>query len=589
MTEAPCAVAAGRRALVFGAAAAPLLGWLELPAGAVGETAVLICNPLGFEAVNAHRGLRHLAEHLAGLGFPTLRFDYPGCGDSAQDEFDPDRIAAWTASIVEAARELRARTGCPRLAVIGLRLGAALAALAAPQLDAHWLVLWNPVQDGRQYARELRALAMLANLQPDADSTALEVGGFALARQTAQDLQQIDLLQARFDNVRGVLVVGRDDLAPDTRLSGHLREAGVRHEVLRLPGYAGLVAEATATEVPRQALREIGAWLRREDAACADAAPRGPALWPALPFEPTLEFAGLREQALWLGPRRELFGIGCTPAQGPDASRPLLVMLNSGSTHHVGPGRLYVRLAREYARLGGASLRFDLRGLGDSARAGVAEENACYPSSAQEDVLAVLADMRQRCGCTRFILLGLCSGAYNAFSAAQAAAPGCVVEVVLINPLTFRAAVPAQVPTAASRSIDWAGIKQRLGRWRATRRLVSVGAQLFRRTLFALRHLRLRLRARLGAWRADAGGEVARGLQQLQRNGCRVTLCVDSSGLGHDTLFVDAPAMAARAARDGWLRTLRIARSDHVFSTEGARRRLLDALREHLDGAREPS
>lgn len=119
-------------------------------------TAVLLCNPFGEEASRAHRTYRVLATQLERAGYATLRFDYSGTGDSLGDS-RAATVDAWVGDVVIAAEQLRAVSGATRIAVIGLRFGAALAMLASARGDlrARHLVLWDPVVDGPGYLREL--------------------------------------------------------------------------------------------------------------------------------------------------------------------------------------------------------------------------------------------------------------------------------------------------------------------------------------------------------------------------------------------------------------------------------------------------
>ena len=92
---------------------------------------MVLCNPLGYEAMSVHRTYRHLAQQLASSGFYTLRFDYDGTGDSSGTPHDPGRLRAWLDSIAAAVAEVRSRTGSPQVALFGVRFGATLATLAA--------------------------------------------------------------------------------------------------------------------------------------------------------------------------------------------------------------------------------------------------------------------------------------------------------------------------------------------------------------------------------------------------------------------------------------------------------------------------
>ena len=92
-------------------------------------------------------------------GRTALRLDYDGTGDSAGEQWDADRVAAWRGSVAYGADELR-NMGHHDITVVGLRLGATLALLEASSLGATRLVAWAPVVSGRRYVRELRMLGI---------------------------------------------------------------------------------------------------------------------------------------------------------------------------------------------------------------------------------------------------------------------------------------------------------------------------------------------------------------------------------------------------------------------------------------------
>lgn len=118
---------------------------------------MLLCNPFGEEASRAHRSYRVLATQLERAGYAVLRFDYSGTGDSLGDS-RAATVDAWVGDITAAAERLRTATGASRITLVGLRFGAALAAMASARgLRARHLLLWDPVVDGAAYLRELVA------------------------------------------------------------------------------------------------------------------------------------------------------------------------------------------------------------------------------------------------------------------------------------------------------------------------------------------------------------------------------------------------------------------------------------------------
>lgn len=144
--------------LMFGPPSRRLFGLFHAAEGTrASDTAVLLCPPMGHEALRSHRFYRLLALRLSRRGVPVLRFDPYGTGDSPGDDEDGD-LEGWRRDIGEAHRELVARSGASRIVWFGARIGATLAlqaaASASPRIAR--LVLWEPVLEGPGYLAHLR-------------------------------------------------------------------------------------------------------------------------------------------------------------------------------------------------------------------------------------------------------------------------------------------------------------------------------------------------------------------------------------------------------------------------------------------------
>src|SRR5271167_3777051 len=120
-------VAAGTKQPIHFGGGHELFGLYHPPAGAMRDAAILLVCPLGTDYTRSDRAHRHLAERLAAMGFPVLRYDHYGTGDSGGDEHAPELVRAWLDDVGIAAAELRARSGLAKIALIGLRIGATFA------------------------------------------------------------------------------------------------------------------------------------------------------------------------------------------------------------------------------------------------------------------------------------------------------------------------------------------------------------------------------------------------------------------------------------------------------------------------------
>ena len=141
-----------------------LFGLLHGPLGDPKSTGFVLSHPFAEEKLWSHRVFVSLARALAARGHPVLRFDFTGAGDSDGGTADTS-LSTHTDDLIAAIDALTARRpGLARVGLIGLRLGASLAARvtemaadgAAPGvLRTAPLVLVDPVLDGAGYLQEV--------------------------------------------------------------------------------------------------------------------------------------------------------------------------------------------------------------------------------------------------------------------------------------------------------------------------------------------------------------------------------------------------------------------------------------------------
>jgi pimeloyl-ACP methyl ester carboxylesterase len=223
---------------------------------------------MGHEYINCHRALRQLATRLSEEGFPVLRFDYFGCGDSSGD-CQEGSVKQWLKDISTAIAEIRRRTGLEQVCLVGLRLGAALAALAAiERRDVESLVLWDPVVSGRNYLEDLVSLHKeMLRFRPkprrrEESSSCLDILGFPLPQNLCRELEEIQLTASSWIAAKNVLVIESCQEPPEGSRKDRLRpvEGRLEFQNVNAPPI-WLPREDGSLLVPGQMLRSIVSWL----------------------------------------------------------------------------------------------------------------------------------------------------------------------------------------------------------------------------------------------------------------------------------------------------------------------------------------
>lgn len=385
-------------------------GLLTMPSGPV-RGAVLICPPLGYEAVCAAPSLRRLAETLAGRGFVVLRIDYPGTDNAPGTPTDPGLVDRWLGAIDDALGVLAAG-GLDEVTVLGIRMGATLAAnAAAASAHAHRQILWDPVP-GRHFVRRMRLFAA-AGSGPRADPNeaggevdGIVTGGIQFTEETLAGLSRLKVPAPVPEHPRLVVV-------PSELPGATAPEDG--SQAILLPGTSTMLDETAETaRIPGRILDAIADW----EGGMAEA---GPLPRPTVCLDETttetVDGTTVLHRVVRVGPDR-LFAVVSQRADAIPAEA--VVMINNGVSTQVGPGRAWVEWGRALAADGMRVVRADLSGIGESGDQPF-DTPVVYPVTAGRDIRNLVDDVRAD-GATSVALMGLCSGTLLAFDGLKAGA-----------------------------------------------------------------------------------------------------------------------------------------------------------------------
>jgi pimeloyl-ACP methyl ester carboxylesterase len=194
----------------FGELSAPLYGCFHLTLAPKRSYVAVLCPPMGDEAIRVHRAYKQLALRLSRAGFPALRFDYFGMGDSSGDDVDAT-LSRWESDIALAIEEAKKRSGATQVILIGLRMGASLALRVASQRgDVSGAVVWEPIVSGADYLsamaeahqNKLNYFLTEPINQSDEAQDVTELLGFVLSARMRAEIESLNLLNLAAINAR---------------------------------------------------------------------------------------------------------------------------------------------------------------------------------------------------------------------------------------------------------------------------------------------------------------------------------------------------------------------------------------------------
>ncbi len=233
------------------------------------ETAVILCYPIGQEYIRSHRAYHQLALNLTRQGFPVLKFDYYGTGNSAGDDH-VGSLAEWARDIAAAVDEMRRVTGLERICFVGLRMGGSLALqVGAGMAQAVGFALWEPVVSGSAYLEELfqwhrdRLWYFLSSVNSASisDEPQGELLGFAVSEHFLNELKAFDLLRLTISAGKQALIVENTPSEAVAQLMHTLNDQAVETLYEQINSLVIWREDPDKGLVPQVALRTIVNWV----------------------------------------------------------------------------------------------------------------------------------------------------------------------------------------------------------------------------------------------------------------------------------------------------------------------------------------
>lgn len=559
--------------------ARPLFGSYHVPRAPSRDIAWVVCPPHGWESIQCQESMRKLADELADGGFHVLRLHYDGTGESPGSDRDEGRVGAWLASVRVAVDAMRGIEGVRGVGLVGIRLGATLAGVAARDAELAGLVLWEPCVTGAQFAREMEILASASPraVKAEGDATTshgVEAGGNLLTRATVTELAGLDLMAGKPLGAPDVLVLCREDRPPIAakKLVAHLAREGSAAVLEQMPGFKEMMTYPERAVPASAMIGRIRAWAAER---AGSAAAMG-----TLTLASSADHAGTRRSPVRFGPEARLFGVLTEPRERASASTPKrpVVMLTGGVVPRTSVNGMYVEMADLLAARGHTVLRLDVSGICESPPAPGAAPNDPHAKSLLEDVHAAVELTLAATGAREIALLGLCSGAYASYQTALTDAR--VRRIVLLNPEVFHLADGSPKFSETEQSLATSYYKQALRDPAAWKKLLSGKANLRYIAGFVRARAKttmVRAKERLEARLTDRPQGLAGEMVDLLARGLAITVVMAEGDTGHAALMAQLEADLPRLRRDGFVLDLTPG-PDHTFNDFSVREPLVTRL-----------
>ena len=376
----------------------------------------IICPPFAEEEKSAHRTLVELADSLVAKGDAVLFFAYRGTGDS-EGEFAEASLTSWCEDILNAYELARSRFPQSAPGLIGLRLGASLAAQVGEQVAIPNLILIEPVLRGRSFLMQLGARKKLRAMitddeagnpkdqssKPKNQSPEIEdMDGWPLGPAMREELRVLDI-SAHPPKIGGEVLVlqvsPREQVSPPLEQFARSLNAQAKVAAVVMPPFWNRLDHLDSQPLIEAVANFEGQSQPTSGHADAHAAPLQQST------EGVVTLVNSSGQKL----------IAIHQQSKTEKPQLQLLFLHGWTGYRTGPHQMLARAAAHFGSREYLGLRFDFAGRGDSE----GDAKLTTLATMADDARAMIRYLREQNPSAPVVLVGLCSGCEVAFAVAD--------------------------------------------------------------------------------------------------------------------------------------------------------------------------
>jgi len=539
--------------------------------------AIILIGPIGPEYMHCHRSIKCLANNLAEKGFHTLRFDPIGMGNSTADLKSELTHEKWPTSLSILKSFLIDELNIDDVIFIALRSGSLILSKYMETTIVNYPVFWFPYINGKRFVRDILIIDNLLKLEEnyttDKGQPVIHGGGYPFTLSSQEYFKHINILESTFNNGIESLLIEDSETPPNSKFIDKLTTHFNTTKELS-SGLSEMIQQAGFSVIPEKSFDIIYNWLNATFQKSVDNISTDNINTP-------LTTPAYNEKAIEIKlDNRMIMGIFTNPEN--NAFSEILLLVNAGSAHHVGPNNLNVELARQAAESNIASFRFDLSNLGDSNYSADPEINTPYPAIATEDINSVISYINKNYSCN-LILAGLCSGAHNMFHAILNSNEKNITKLILINPLTFywKPGQSINAPEENSTEIDETYYSNQILDIKKWLYLITNPVKVMNISMFLVKYFLSKIKSLINIpltrFNLKNPSRLDSDLINVINMNIKISFLYSDGDPGYKILKADTPIVSNKYLNTENFKVIKINNSDHTFSSIESRESLINS------------